>query len=62
MMGDAIDAGLDNAEDVESADKIYSQICEEIGIEVAEENDVSGRPVKNSANAGVRNNYFCKIL
>ena len=40
MMSDAIDAGMDNAEDVESADKIYAQICEEIGIEVAEENDV----------------------
>ena len=44
MMSDAIDAGMDNAEDVESADKIYAQICEEIGIEVAEENDVSSRP------------------
>ena len=46
MMSDAIDAGMDNAEDIESADKIYAQICEEIGIEVAEENDVSNRPAQ----------------
>lgn len=46
MMSDAIDAGMDNAEDVESADKIYAQICEEIGIEVAEENDVNSGAVQ----------------
>ena len=53
MMSDAIDAGMDNAEDVDSADKIYAQICEEIGIEVAEENDVNAGPVKQKVVGGV---------
>ena len=40
MMGDAIDAGLDTADDVEAADKVYAQICDEIGVELADENQV----------------------
>ena len=39
-MGDAIDAGLDNAEDVDAADKVYAQICDEIGVELVDENEV----------------------
>ena len=45
MMSDAIDAGMDNAEDVDAADKVYSQICDEIGVELAEENDVGKQKV-----------------
>ena len=37
MMSDAIDAGMDNADDVEAADKVYMQICDEIGVELEEE-------------------------
>ncbi len=37
MMSDAIDGAMDNAEDVENADKIYAQICDEIGVELADE-------------------------
>ena len=41
MMGDAIDAGLDTADDAEAADKVYAQICDEIGVDLAEDNQVS---------------------
>ena len=60
MMSDAIDAGMDNAEDVDSADKIYAQICEEIGIEVAEENDVNAGPVKQKVVGGVSSFLYIK--
>ena len=46
MMSDAIDDGMDKAEDVENADKVYAQICEEIGIELAEDNDIGTGPIK----------------
>ena len=39
-MNDAIDAGMDNADDVDAADKIYSQICDEIGVDLSEEQEV----------------------
>ena len=41
MMGDAIDSGLGTADDVEAADKVYAQICDEIGVDLAEENQVN---------------------
>ena len=41
MMGDAIDAGLDTADDVEAADKVYLQICDEIGVDLTEDNPMS---------------------
>ena len=41
QMNDAMDAGMDTADDVESADKIYSQICDEIGVELYEEHHVA---------------------
>lgn len=34
MMSDAIDAGMDTADDETEADKVYSQICDEIGVEM----------------------------
>jgi len=37
MMNDAIDMGMDNVDDVEAADKVYSQICDEIGVDMGEE-------------------------
>ena len=58
MMSDAIDAGMDNAEDVESADKIYAQICEEIGIELAEENDVPSGKVNVGGKAVSSQSYY----
>ena len=30
-----------SADDVEAADKVYAQICDEIGVDLAEENQVS---------------------
>lgn len=39
-MNDAVDAGMDNVDDAEAADKVYSQICDEIGVEIGEEHDV----------------------
>ena len=38
MIGDAIDAGLDTADDVEAADKVHAQICDEVRVNLAEEN------------------------
>lgn len=39
-MNDAIDAGMDNVDDVEAADKVYAQICDEIGVDMGEEHEV----------------------
>lgn len=39
-MNDAIDAGMDNADDVEAADTVYAQICDEIGVDMGEEHEV----------------------
>ena len=55
-MSDAIDDGMDNAEDVENADKIYAQICEEIGIEVDEDNEVSNKKHENAAVSSIKIN------
>ena len=51
MMSDAIDAGMDNADDVEAADRVYGQICDEIGVELGEENEVGRAKVGASAQA-----------
>ena len=53
MMSDAIDDGMDNVEDVDAADKIYAQICDEIGVELAEENDVPQMKVNNGTSQAV---------
>jgi hypothetical protein len=42
-MNDAIDAGMDNADDVDAADKVYSQICDEIGVDLGEEHEMAGK-------------------
>jgi hypothetical protein len=36
-MNDAMDAGMDGVNDEEEADKIYGQICDEIGVDINEE-------------------------
>ena len=53
MMGDAIDAGLDTADDVEAADKVYAQICDEIGVELADENQVGKGKLPSKAAVSV---------
>jgi hypothetical protein len=45
-MNDAIDAGMDTADDVDAADKVYSQICDEIGVDMGEEHEV-GKGIVN---------------
>lgn len=35
-MNDAINMGMDTADDEAEADKIYDQICTEIGIDIAD--------------------------
>jgi hypothetical protein len=47
-MNDAIDAGMDTADDVDAADKIYGQICDEIGININEDINVN----KDQVNVG----------
>lgn len=49
QMSDAIDAGMDNADDVDTADQVYSQICDEIGVELGDEHQVSNKRVDNGA-------------
>lgn len=39
-MNDAMDGAMDNANDVDESEKIYTQICDEIGVDLAEEHDV----------------------
>lgn len=39
-MSDAIDGGLDTADNEEQANQIYSQICDEIGVDLNEEQEV----------------------
>lgn len=41
-MNDAIDAGMDTADDVEAADRVYSQICDEIGVDLGDEHVSAG--------------------
>ena len=45
-MSDAIDAGMDGADDVESADKVYAQICDEIGVELGDEHNVQNKKIE----------------
>lgn len=45
-MNDAIDAGMDTADDQEAADKVYSQICDEIGVDMGEEHEVGKNEFK----------------
>lgn len=49
MMGDAIDAGMDTADDEEAANGIYSQICDEIGIQLGEETEVNNRKINTGS-------------
>ncbi len=37
MLNDAIDAGMDGVEDEQAADAVYNQVCEEIGINLGED-------------------------
>lgn len=36
-MSDAIDGAMDTGNEEEEADKVYSQICDEIGVDINEE-------------------------
>lgn len=44
-MGDAIDGAMDTADDEEAANGVYSQICDEIGIQIGEETEVNQRKI-----------------
>ena len=48
-MSDAIDGGMDSVNDEEEAGKIYSQICDEIGVELNEEYQVNNQKVSAPA-------------
>ena len=51
-----MDAGMDGVGDEEEADKIYGQICDEIGVDLNEEQQVNkhriggGQPIAVSTN------------
>ena len=61
MMGDAMDAAMDTADDVEAADKVYSQICDEIGVDLSEENPMNAGKGKLAAkeSAVSKVNVYC---
>lgn len=40
-MNDAVDMGMDQGNEEEQADQIYSQICDEIGVDINEEQQVN---------------------
>ena len=46
-MNDAMDGAMDNADAEEEADKVYSQICGEIGIDINSEMAVENKPIVN---------------
>lgn len=52
-MNDAMDAGMDGVGDEEEADKIYGQICDEIGVDINEEQQVNKNQIKMGGEAGV---------
>jgi len=56
MMNDAMDAGMDNYNDEEEADKVYSQICDEIGVDINEEQQVNKKAISVSNPAQSSNN------
>lgn len=47
-MNDAMDAGMDTADDQEAADKVYGQICDEIGVDMDEEHVVGKSKIDNT--------------
>lgn len=51
-MNDAIDAGMDTADDTETADRVYAQICDEIGVELGEEHNVNNNRIDNGQKTG----------
>ena len=58
-MNDAIDMGMDNADDVEQADSVYQQICDEIGVDLGSENAPAGQSnlIIPAAKQPVRNKF-----
>jgi hypothetical protein len=53
-MNDAMDAGMDNVNDEEEAEKIYGQICDEIGVDLNEEQQVNRNKLGGAEPIGVR--------
>lgn len=53
QMNDAIDAGMDGVNDEEEASKVYMQICDEIGVEINEEQEVKRNVIVKEGNAQV---------
>eukprot|EP00347_Sterkiella_histriomuscorum_P009570 403340698 len=57
MMNDAMDAGMDNADSIDEADKVYQQICDEIGVDLGDEHVGAGRnPLVNPVAQPTANN------
>lgn len=52
-MNDAMDAGMDTADDQEAADKVYGQICDEIGVDMGEEHVVGNSKIDNTKQVAV---------
>ena len=53
QMNDAMDSAMDNVDDEQEADKVYSQICGEIGIDIDSEMGVNQKPIAVQNNAPV---------
>ena len=61
-MNDAMDGAMDGVNDEEEADKVYSQICGEIGIEFNETGNVANKPIENPASNQVNIKSIRKLF
>lgn len=52
-MNDAMDGAMDGVEDTENADKVYMQICDEIGVDMGDEHAVGNSRVDATKNVAV---------
>ena len=62
-MGDAIDGAMDAADDEEAASGVYSQICDEIGIQIGEDTQIKNDKIHNQqANAMVSDEFDFTLI
>jgi hypothetical protein len=61
MMSDAIDAGMDSVDDEAEADKVYTQICDEIGVEMNADQTVARSQLGQAAPGASMNDLEARL-
>jgi hypothetical protein len=56
-MNDAMDGAMDGVEDTENADKVYMQICDEIGVDMGEDHVVGNSKIDATKNVAMVSSY-----